>query len=407
MKVFVADLVSADTIAALQAKGLDVLYDHAIQGPAFVQAASTFNPQVLVVRSKKVTAEVIAAAPSLELIVRAGAGVDNIDTVEASRRGIYVANCPGKNNIAVAELAIGLMLSVDRKLGDAISSMKAGKWTKGDFANCRGLKGRTLGVVGFGFIGQEVARRALSFGMEVFVYDKNPNRQVIKDLGVSFATDLPHIYAVSDFLSFHVPTTPETKGIIGAQLFSMTKPDVVVINTSRGDLTNEAELLEALEAHPEAWYAADVLQGEPVAKVADFSHPVALHPRVYVTPHIGASTKQAEAAIGEEALRVILKYAGTRQLDAFNCVNLNKKSLGTHTLSVRYNPRPNVVIEVLGVLAASAATVFDLSNTVLLDASSASLSVSFKAENLEALESVQTNVGGIAGVIQAVLIGGV
>lgn len=404
MKVFVADLVSEETISSLQAKGLDVLYNHSIQGDAFVQAAAEFNPHVLVVRSKKVTAAVIAAAPSIELIVRAGAGVDNIDTAEASRRGIYVANCPGKNNIAVAELAMGLMLAVDRKLGDAISSMKAGKWTKGDFANCRGLKGKTLGVVGFGFIGQEVAKRAMSFGMPVYVFDVYLNLQVAHDLGVHVAQTLDEIYSVSDVLTFHVPTTPDTKGMINASLLDKAKPDVVIINTARGDLTNEAELLQALDSHPEVWYATDVVSGEPAAKVADFSHPLAQHPRVYVTPHIGASTKQAEAAIGEEALRVILKYSSTRQLDAPNCVNLNRKKLGSHTLSVRYVPRPNIASDVLLALNESAVTVYDLSNSVLLDASSASLSISFKAENLEALQSVQDNVSGISGVIQAVLI---
>ena len=250
MKAVISDLFSQSALEELRNNGIECLYDHTLKGPALIEAIAAEKPQILVVRSTKVTAELIRAAPSLELIVRAGAGTDNIDNAEASKRGIYVTNCPGKNSIAVAELVMGFICSVDRRIPENVMLLKQGKWNKGLFSASTGLKGRKIGIIGLGNIGREVANRARSFGIHIFGFDPFLSAEQTQAMGITYLPSPEALAAEVDILTFHVPSTPKTKGMINAAFLSHCKEDALVINTSRGDLVNEDELLAFLDAHP-------------------------------------------------------------------------------------------------------------------------------------------------------------
>lgn len=275
-----------------------VVYNDKLAGDAFVQAVKDNAPSVLVVRSKKVTAEVIDAGAKLQLIVRAGAGTDTIDVKHAARKGVYVANCPGKNANAVSELAIGLILSIDRRMAEGNQLLHEGKWNKGMFANCKGVKGRTLGLIGFGNIGQNVCRVAKALEMKVIVHTRTQKPGLDDEMGFTYAASLDELLAHSDIVSLHTPSTAETKGMVNKSFLDKMKANGVLINTSRGNVVVDEDLLKKLEECPDFWVGTDVFNGEPSAKQEQWSSPLSTHPRVYGTHHCGASTQQAEAAIG-------------------------------------------------------------------------------------------------------------
>lgn len=402
MKAVICDLFSQAALEELRSHGIECLYDHTLKGPHLLEALAAERPQILVVRSTKVTADLIQAAPSLELIVRAGAGTDNIDTAEASKRGIYVTNCPGKNSIAVAELVMGLICAVDRRIPENVMLLRQGKWNKGLFSASTGLKGRKLGIIGIGNIGREVAARARSFGMTIFGFDPMLNAEQTEAMGITYLPSPEALAHEVDIMTFHVPSTPKTKGMINAQFLGQCKDDCVVINTSRGDLVNEDELLSVLDARPGLWYACDVYKGEPADKEGDFVHRVAQHPRVYGTHHIGASTKQAEQAIGEEAVRVILKYSRTRKVDLGNCVNLVQLSPANYSMTIRTQNSPGILAFALSKMTEAGYNVQEVENVVFKDAVACSASINFTAEGPERVEEVVAAIQGHAGVINVV-----
>src|SRR5512141_1133309 len=210
--LLVADAFPKEQLAPLAALGLTV--EHRPELSAKDLPAAARDASVLVVRSKQVTAEVFEAAPALSLVVRAGAGVNTIDVAAASRRGVFVANCPGQNSIAVAELAIGLLLALDRRIPDNVALLRAGRWDKKGFSEARGLFGRTLALAGLGSIGREVARRGLALGMRVVAWSRSVDDTSARGLGVERAPDLLSLAREADYLSLHVALTKETRGMI-------------------------------------------------------------------------------------------------------------------------------------------------------------------------------------------------
>lgn len=208
---------------------------------------SDLQPSILVVRSTKVTKEIIDADPKLQMIVRAGAGYDTIDVAHCAKRAIYVTNCPGKNAHAVAELALALILAVDRRVAENVQLLKEGKWNKAAYANCSGIKGRTLGVVGLGSIGLLTIERAKAFEMNIIGYSRTLRTDLAKRYGIEVTDDLGYLLKSSDIVSFHVPGGADTNDWINKDLLSMMKPDAVLVNTSRGSIVNEVELLAHLE----------------------------------------------------------------------------------------------------------------------------------------------------------------
>ena len=334
MKVFIADLFSEEGVKEIKAMGCEVMYDAKVVGDKFKEAVAGFKHNILIVRSKKVPADVIDAFPGLEYIIRAGAGFDTIDVKHASKKGVYVSNCPGKNNIAVAELAIGLLICIDRRICENDRYMKEGKFEKGLYANCNGLKGRTLGLLGVGFVGREVAKRALAFDIKVLGVDPFICKEDMEAMGVTKCDSLEECAKQSDIISLHLPKLPETEKMINAKFLSLIKPSAVIINTARADLVVEEDILERLEKNPEFYYACDVLMGEPAEKKAAFDSKLGKHPKCIATHHIGASTKQAEDAIGKEAVRMVGEYKKTKLI--CNCVNLAKDIPKMHILNVKF-----------------------------------------------------------------------
>lgn len=256
----------------------------------------------LIVRSAtKVTKELLAAAPKLRIVGRAGTGVDNIDMTAASGRGILVVNAPGANSISVAEQAVALMLSLARMVPGADKAMKEGKWEKKKFMGVE-LKGKTLGIAGLGRIGQEVAIRCRSFGMSIVAHDPFISQEIAESLGARLVS-LDELFASADFVSLHLPSTPETKGMLNDGRFATMKRGIRIVNTARGDLIDEAALQRAIEQGIVAGAGLDVFQKEPPA---DWT--LAQLPQVVATPHIAASTEEAQELVGLDTASAVRDF---------------------------------------------------------------------------------------------------
>jgi D-3-phosphoglycerate dehydrogenase len=302
MKIVVADDFPASALDILRAEGWTV--DARTGRTPDQLAADLCDADALVVRSAtKVTAPIIAAAPRLRVIARAGTGVDNVDVASASARGIVVMNAPGANSISVAELAVGLMLALARHLPAADAAMKQGKWEKKKFLG-EELREKTLGLAGLGRIGQEVARRAAAFGMRIIAHDPFIAEQVAADLGVELVS-LDDLFARADYVSLHMPSNEKTRNLLDAARLARARKGIRIVNTARGDLIDEAALADAIESGHVAGAALDVFATEPPADPR-----LQKLPQVVATPHIAASTREGQELVGMEtaaALRDFLK----------------------------------------------------------------------------------------------------
>jgi D-3-phosphoglycerate dehydrogenase len=266
---------------------------------------------------------VFSAADSLRLVVRAGSGTNTIDCDEATRAGVLVANVPGRNSVAVAELTLGLLLAVDRAIPDSTSELRAGRWDKQRFgAVGRGLYGRSLGLVGLGNIGLAVAERATGFGMRLFAQAKGSRSphvsQRITDLGIELIPDLVTLASQVDVLSLHVPLKAETRGMVGAEVLDALQPGIL-LNTSRADVVDAEALMTRLDAGGLS-AGLDVFPDEPGAGSAVWHSPLASHPRVVGTHHVGASTQQAQEAVVDGVEEVINSFVRGEPLHAVNAV---------------------------------------------------------------------------------------
>jgi D-3-phosphoglycerate dehydrogenase len=260
--------------------------------------------EAMVVRSEtKITRKVMEAAPRLKVVGRAGVGVDNIDWEAATERGIVVMNTPAGNTISTAELTFAMLMALARKIPQAHASMKGGEWNRKAFSGTE-LYGKTLGILGAGRIGGEVARRALAFGMKVLAYDPYLTPARAEALQVELVNDLDALYPQVDFLTVHMPMTEETKGMVNAAAFARMKKGVRVLNCARGGIIHEAALLAALNRGQVAGAALDVYEVEPLPK----DSPLRAHPNVIMTPHLGASTEEAQENVGIEVAEAITDY---------------------------------------------------------------------------------------------------
>jgi D-3-phosphoglycerate dehydrogenase len=410
VKVVIADKFEQSGIDGLRKAGCDVVYQPDLKDAALVEAVRTTGADVLVVRGTKVTAEVLDAG-QLSLIVRAGAGYNTIDVAGASARGIYVSNCPGKNAIAVAELAFALILALDRRVPDNVAELRAGRWNKKEFSNARGLFGRTLGLLGAGSIGQEVIRRAAGFGMNVVVWSRRfdgenrpMNEQEARELGIEPALHTVRIDLVptpadaaarSDVLSVHVALAPDTKGLVNSTLLDRLKPGAIIVNTARGEVVDDKALAAAVR-RKQLRVGLDVYASEPASASGEFHDDLIGLPGVYGTHHIGASTEQAQEAIAAETVRIIRSFKETGKVP--NVVNLAKRTPATHMLVVRHRDRPGVLAHVFSNLRRDNLNVQETENIVFegaqaavarinLDgAPSSSLCDRIKAENSDVLD---------------------
>ncbi len=359
--ILLADTFPTDAIATLESQGCIVESDSSLKDESLVNAISEKNPDILVVRSTKVTEEMMDASLRLSIIIRAGAGYDTINVAAASKRGISVANCPGKNSIAVAELTWGLILACDRRIPSQVASLKLGCWEKKEFSKANGLFGRTIGVIGLGGIGQEVIHRAKSFGMKVAAWSRNLTPEKAEQLGVMFCKDLQSLAEISDVVSVHLASTDETKHLMNDSFFQAMKDGAIFINTSRGAVVDEKALVKAVQSK-RLMVGLDVYENEPASGDREFRPEISTSDRVYGTHHVGASTAQAQEQIATEVIRIIQIYKSEGIVP--NCVNQADECSSTVLLSVRHKNLQGVLAHVFTELNLAGVNVEEMQNTI-------------------------------------------
>ena len=376
MKVLVADKFEQSGLDGLKAAHCEVVYEPDLNGDPLKQAIAATRSEVLIVRGTPVTAPMLEAG-RLSLIVRAGAGYNTIDVAGASTRGIYVSNCPGKNAIAVAELAFGLILSLDRRIPDNVAELRAGTWNKKEYSKAQGLFGRTIAVLGVGSIGQEMIRRAAGFGMHVVIWSRRfdgENRPmtdvearqlgiepVLRSISIDLAPTPADAASRADVVSLHVALGPETKNLVNAALLARMKPGAMLINTARGEVVDYAALAAAVK-EGRIRVGLDVHANEPASATGPLKDDLVALPGVYGTHHIGASTEQAQEAIAAETVRIIRTYKETGRVP--NVVNLARRTPATHMLVVRHRNRPGVLAHVFDHLREANINVQETENIV-------------------------------------------
>jgi len=355
LKVLVADKFPDKYIQQMKDLDLEVIYNPKLGEKDLPEAG--LEVDIIVVRSTVVNEETINKGKKLNLIIRAGSGVNNINIAAANKKGIYVTNCPGMNAVAVAELAVGLMIALDRFIPDNVSDFNKGVWNKDKYSKGKGLKGKTLGLIGVGNIGKEVAKRALAFEMNV--YGKDISR--IEGVQIKDFSEMDQLLPLCDIVSIHLPATPQTKGLFNKQMFSYMKDGAYLINTSRQDVINEDDLLEAVK-EKNIRYACDVFKGEPEGKAGEVSSKLMNNPNIYVTHHIGASTEQAQDAVAEETLNIIKKFVHSGVIDHW--VNRAKIIDANFQLVVKHYDKPGVLATVLDVIRAGNINIEEIENII-------------------------------------------
>jgi D-3-phosphoglycerate dehydrogenase len=292
MNIVIADKMEEEVVAEIQKLGSCIVTPSDLKG-------ALADADALIVRSAtKVSGELLQAAPKLRIVARAGVGLDNVDKEACAKRGIKVINTPGASSNAVAEFALGMMFSISRKLPRADAGMKAGKWLKKELTGSE-LSGRTLGIVGLGRIGSSLALKAKALGMVILFYDPHSNDSV-----VGKRVSIEEIFASSDFISLHVPATPQTQGMVNANMLGKMKKTAVIVNTARGSLVDEEALYAALSEGRIGGACLDVYSQEP------YSGKLCGLPNAILTPHIAGSTAEAQMRIGQELIEKLKQELG-------------------------------------------------------------------------------------------------
>jgi D-3-phosphoglycerate dehydrogenase / 2-oxoglutarate reductase len=363
MRLLIADKLHPRAIEELRTLPLEVIYDPEVTKESLESRLQGVG--VLVVRSTEVTASAIESAKQLNLIVRAGASYSSIDVRAASKRGIYVANCPGKNASAVAELAYGMMVALDRRIPDAVASLRAGKWERQEYSKAEGLQGKVLGIAGLGAIGREVAHRARCFGLTVVGWSRSLTPTRAAELGVAYASSLDELASKSHILSLHLALVDRTRHVVNRQVVDLLPDRAMVINTARADLVDLDALLDAVERRG-LRVGLDVYPEEPRGS-RTFAYPGVLRSfpsggLVYGTPHIAAATDQAQLAIATETVRIIRSFL--LEATVPNVVNVSSSSAARFHLVIRMMDKVGTFANVLAVLKRHGINVEEVSNTV-------------------------------------------
>ncbi len=368
MKLLFADQFPEEARAALAVAGHEVTFSPSLTADDLPGAID--DHQVLVVRSTTVSAETIAAGSMLSMVIRAGAGTNTIDKQAAADAGVYVCNVPGQNAIAVAELAMGLLIAVDRRIADNTADLRAGNWNKKIYSEADGIFGKSVGIIGVGSIGLAFAERAKAFGMSTYAVRKD-GRNVdtenrIRAAGIRLLDSQEELLERCDVISLHVPANDDTNGMVDTAFLAKMKPKSILINTSRGEVIDEAALLKALDGGLRA--GLDVYADEPGSSTDTFVSAVAQHPAVVGTHHIGASTDQSQAAIAGGVSEILDCYATGRVL---NCVNMEKATPATAALIIRHYDRVGVLAQVFDVLRRSEINVETMENQIFAGSNAA------------------------------------
>ena len=362
MHVLLADAIDESAVQTLTEAGHTVDVEPALTTDDL--GARLEHVDALVVRSTKVNSEAIGSSAQLSLIVRAGAGVENIDVDAASSQGIHVCNVPARNAVAVAELTMGLLLATDRHVAQATADLREGRWSKASYSKADGLMGRTLGIIGLGEIGMCVAERAKAFGL-VIVGLRRPNREPdaetrIRSIGIRLLDDVEELVAMSDIVSLHVPAAGDTTSLVDASLLDRFRDGAILLNTSRGDIVDEDALIAAMDAKG-IRAGLDVFRDEPRSGNGEFDSKLAKHPNVIGTHHIGASTNQAQRSVAAGVAETVQAFASGVPI---NCRNLVERGAGVSTLTIRHYDRVGVLAAVFSVLRGAGVNVQHMANRV-------------------------------------------
>lgn len=396
MRVLVADKFSERQLEKLRTRGHDVRYEPQLE--AMSLPSSVAGAEILVVRSTEVTGSAIEAGRELGLIVRAGSGTNTIDVETASERGVYIANIPGENAVAVAELTMGLILALDRRIPDNVSDLRNEKWRKTEFSKARGLMGRRLGIIGLGSIGLELAGRARAFGMKVAGVERHDRdedqEESIAGLGIKLYPDLDSLLPECDVVSLHVPATSETNGLVDRRFLDKMRDGSILINTSRAEVIVAEDLIDALD-EKRMWAGLDVFADEPESDEADYESALAKHPRVYGTHHIGASTEQAQEAIAKQVIKVIDRYA---EGSVRNVVNLAEPMRHTTVIGIRHADQVGVLSQVFSILRGANINVEHMENHVFKGARAAKAVMHVHGDFNEAVRKELDDLDAVFGV---------
>ncbi len=388
MKVLVADKFEKVGIDGLKELGCTVVARPEVKAEELPGLVREIDSHILIVRGKKVSAETLKAGTALTLVIRAGAGIDTIDVATASSVGVFVSNCPGKNSIAVAELVLGLLLACDRRIPDQVNDLRQGRWNKAEYSKARGLYGRTLGIVGLGQIGREVAARAQAFGMRVVAWSRSLTHEEADRLGIVYAQTPLEVARLSDAISVNVAANEDTRHLVNDDFLAAMRPGAYLINTSRGSVVDEAALQRAVGQRG-IRAGLDVFQSEPAGGGGQLGNAIVQTPGVYGTHHVGASTDQAQVAIAHEVIRIVQAFHSTGEVP--NVVNRLARSSATHVLTIRHRNRPGVLAHVFGVLANASINVEEVENIIYHGAQATLARIHLDGEpNNSALDRIRT-----------------
>lgn len=405
MRLLFADSIADTTVTELESRGHECVLEPTLVADELPGRIAGFD--ALVVRSTKVDARVIEAGDRLSLVIRAGAGTNTIDIAAAAARGVFVANVPGRNAAAVAELTLGLLLAIDRRIPESVTDLRAGHWDKKGHSHARGLLGSTMGIVGLGNIGLAVAERAVAFGIAVQSLGKSGRPPHIEarasNLGVTMVDSLQELASTSDIVSLHVPSSPETVRLVDEAFLGWMKTGAILLNTSRADVVDEAALLAALDTRG-LRAGLDVYADEPATGTAEWTSPIARHPNVVGTHHIGASTQQAQRAIAAGVVEIVDAFADGQ---APNVVNLAPSRLGSATLTVRHLDRVGVLSRVLDLLTRARINVEHMQNRVFSGGEAAVATIDIAGQVTDPLLEDIRAIPDVLGVSVAALAPGV
>lgn len=383
MHLLFADRLPEQTLVELEARGHVCVMEPGLAADDLPARIAEFDG--LVVRSTEVKRTVFEAADRLVLVIRAGAGTNTIDTDAAARRGVFVSNVPGRNAAAVAELTMGLLLAIDRRIADNVADLRSGHWDKQRYSEANGLLGSTMGIIGLGSIGFAVAERAAAFGIHVqsLARPGRPAHAVSRAeaLAITMCDSMQELVCSSDIVTLHVPSCEDTRHLVDDSFLDQMKNGAILLNTSRGEVVDERALLKALDAGA-VRVGLDVFADEPAFGEGPWDSPLGRHPNVVATHHIGASTEQAQRAIAAGVTEIVDAFVAG---EARHCVNLDPSRLGSITLTVRHLDRVGVLAQVLDKLSTAGMNVEHMENRIFRGGHAAVASIDVAGQATDAL----------------------
>jgi D-3-phosphoglycerate dehydrogenase len=360
VRVLVTDAFDAAAADTLREFGFDVIHNPMLDSETLAPAMQDLQPQVLVVRGVHAGEGALRASPQLALVVCAGSDTQCIDVDAANRLGIMVSHCAGRNAAAVAELAWGLIIACDRRIPEQAAELRGGHAGPSRHPDAAGLAGRTLGIVGLGQVGQEIARRGIAFGMHVVAWSKHITEDRCDALGVDFCANLVNLAKLADVVSVSVTGNEETRGLLGEKFFNALRPGTIVVNTSRGHVCDDAALLHAVRDRG-IRAGLDIFAHDPDERSAAESA-LAAEPGVCGTFRVGDRTEQARLSIDAEVVRILRAWHADGTV--LNCVNLAEHTAASAVLMVRHENRPGVLARIFDVLGKASINVEQMDNQI-------------------------------------------